>query len=135
MIFEDAFMEIQANFVSLCLELVENNVDKIFIFVYQDKTMQTFNAFFKKDNVVKMTTDFGSDKLIEEFFDIGIEDINALLETCNQYKQKCPNEIKIVYDVKTKNFKATYGYQDYAQSGKIDPDEVLLNWLKEEKSK
>ena len=123
----------QADYVSLCLELVNDDVDKIYIFIYQDVTVQAFNAFFKKDGVIKKTTDFGSDELIDEFLRIGIEDINKLIEICNKYKQKCPNEIKIVYDVQTNEFNAKYGYQDYVKMGEKNLDEVLLDWVKEEK--
>ena len=133
MIFEDEFTNVQADYVSLCLELVNNNVDKIYIFLYQDITVQTFNAFFKKDGAIRIPTDFGSDELIDEFLEIGIEDINKLIEVCDKYKQKCPNEIKIVYNVQTTAFEAKYGYQDYAKTGEKDPNEVFLEWVKKEK--
>ena len=133
--FENAFMDIQASLVSLCLEFVDNNVDKIYIFIYQDCEMQTFNTFFRKDGKVKITTDFSSDELTDKFLDMGIQEIDNLINICDKYNQKCPNEIKMIYDVKNKSFDATYCYQDYAKTGEKDPDDTLINWLKEEKSK
>lgn len=42
--FEDAFTDLQAEFVSLCMEYTNGNVDKIYIYIYQDTSQKMFNA-------------------------------------------------------------------------------------------
>ena len=34
--FEDAFTDLQSEFVSLCMEYTNESVDKIYIYIYQD---------------------------------------------------------------------------------------------------
>ena len=75
-----------------------------------------------------MVDDLGDDTLIDKFFDCGLEDIEKLINTCEKYKHKCPNEIKMTYDVKSGQFDANYRYEvvDY-------PDMELINWMEKEK--
>ena len=47
--FEDAFTDLQSEFVSLCMEYTNESVDKIYIYIYQSDTQIFFNAFFAKD--------------------------------------------------------------------------------------
>ena len=42
--FEDAFTDLQSEFVSLCMEYTNGSVDKIYIYIYQDTTQKMFNA-------------------------------------------------------------------------------------------
>ncbi len=133
--FEDAFTNVQADFVSLCLEFAKNDVDTIYVFIYQNRGMRTFNAFFRKDGAVKTVVDYGSPDLIGRFFQIGAGDIDKLVAVCNQYEHQCPHEIKMTYDVSTKHFDAQYGYDDYASGDDMDPDEVFMAWFREERSK
>ena len=133
--FEDAFSEVQADYVSLSLEFVNNEADVIYLFIYQNAEMRTFNAFFRKDGAIKTVVDFGSSDLIGQFFQLGVQDIEKLLDVSQKYEHPCPNEIKMVYNVKTGSFDAKYGYRDYSVADDIDPDEVFVQWLNEERSK
>ena len=50
--FEDAFTDAQASIVSLALELLENGekeADMVYIYIYQNDSMNFVNAFFAKD--------------------------------------------------------------------------------------
>lgn len=130
--FEDAFMGAQAECVTHCLDFVDK-IDMIYIFIYQGSEMQMFNAFFKLNNTIKTIADLIPPSSLQTFFDIGIQNIENLLNICNQYRHRCPNEIKITYNVQNKSFDAQYSYQDYVVNNNIDPDEVIVNWIKEEK--
>lgn len=45
--FEDAFMELQSEYVSLCLELLGNTVEKVYIYLSIEDKSQLFNVFVK----------------------------------------------------------------------------------------
>ena len=124
--FEDDFIAAQSSLVSSCAELANNEVDIIYIFVYQDEEMLTFNAFFKKNDKIKTLSDFVSKTVINQFFNLGIEDILNLLAVCNKYQQKCPNEIKMIYNMQSNTFDAKYGYQNYSILNQKDPNDVFF---------
>lgn len=131
--FEDAFTSVQAEYISLCLELAQNNVDIVYAYIYQDSDMEMFNAFFRKDGKLHTADDFGSDEMVDRFLDIGVDDITKLVEVCDRYEHKCPNQIKMTYDVKTKHFDAQYVYADSEDD--VDPNEVFFAWLEDEKNR
>lgn len=45
--FEDEFMELQADFVSLCLEISEQKVNKIYIYCSIEKKVRCLMLFLK----------------------------------------------------------------------------------------
>lgn len=47
--FEDAFTDLQSEFVSLCMEYTNGSVDKIYIYIYQDTSQKMFNAILLKE--------------------------------------------------------------------------------------
>jgi hypothetical protein len=61
---------------------------------------------------------------------IGTKDINKLVELCDSYQQKCPNEYKLEFDVATHKFDASYRYDNYTKSG-ISPVSELMSWYGE----
>ena len=66
--FEDAFTEIQSDYISLCLEYVGNDADEVFAYIYQTSGMRMFNAFFRKDGKVFSAGQLGSEEASDEFF-------------------------------------------------------------------
>ena len=54
-VFEDEFMELQTGLISLCLELTEGKVDKVFAYGSNEKKSAAFNAFFEVDGTIKTT--------------------------------------------------------------------------------
>ena len=46
--FEDKFMEAQTALISLCLEVTESKIDKVFAYASIEKRSTMFNAFLKK---------------------------------------------------------------------------------------
>ena len=51
MVFEDAFTDLQSEFVSLCMEYTGGCVDKIYIYIYQDASQKMFNAIFVRGSI------------------------------------------------------------------------------------
>lgn len=73
---------------------------------------------------------FADDEASDEFLSIGTKDISKLVELCDMYQQKCPNEYKLEFDVATHKFDASYRYDDYTKSG-ISPVSELMSWYGE----
>ena len=102
--FEDAFTDLQSEFVSLCMEYTNGSVDKIYIYIYQDTSQKMFNAIFVKGKRVIPAGNFADDEASDEFLSIGIKDIDKLVELCDMYQCKGPNEYKLEFDVATHKF-------------------------------
>ncbi len=114
--FEDAFTDAQARVVSLSLELLEISeitADKVYIYIFQNKVQDFINAFFEKDSKLYTLNDWFSDDQIKDFFSCGIDDVENIIEVCKTYDGKCPNEFKLIYNIKTKAFDSEYQYEDY----------------------
>lgn len=132
--FEDAFTDAQGRTVSLALELLENNAkkaDMIYIYMYQSDTQIFFNAFFAKDKKIYLLNDWFNEDQINDFFDCGEEDIDNIVEVCDNYNGECPFEFKLIYNVNTKSFDAKYSYNDIATENDIDLVDIFKEWQKE----
>ena len=129
--FEDAFTDLQSEFVSLCMEYTNESVDKIYIYIYQSDTQIFFNAFFAKDKKIYLLNDWFDDDQINDFFDCGVEDVDNIVEVCDTYDGKCPYEFKLSYNVKTKSFDAKYNYDDIAMENDVDLVDIYKEWQKE----
>ena len=86
MVFEDAFTDLQSEFVSLCMEYTGGCVDKIYIYIYQDASQKMFNAIFVKGDRVIPAGNFADDEASDEFLSIGTKDISKLVELCDMYQ-------------------------------------------------
>lgn len=134
-IFEDVFMDLQSEYVSLCLELVGNNVDNIYIYISIEKNSKMFNSFVKTSNEIKTLNQLGLDSsLIMQFLRIGTGDIEKIKDICNEYNMPVPTEMKMIYDVKTGKYNADYKYESIcsAKTG-ISAGDIFMQWIKETK--
>ena len=129
--FEDAFTDLQSEFVSLCMEYTNGSVDKIYIYIYQSATQIFFNAFFAKDKKIYLLNDWFDDDQINDFFFFCVEDVDNIVEVCDTYDGKCPYEFKLSYNVKTKSFDAKYNYDDIAMENDVDLVDIYKEWQKE----
>lgn len=132
-IFEDAFMELQADLVSLCLEFIEQKVNKIYIYCSIENNSRMFNVFFEIDGEIKTLNQLGiSYELIIEFLKQGTSDLEKVNETCMAYNMPTPTEMKMYYDVDTGKYNAQYKYEEICseRTGK-SPGEVFLEWIAE----
>lgn len=105
----------------------------IFIFI-KDTSQKMFNAIFVKGKRVIPAGNFADDEASDEFLSIGIKDIDKLVELCDMYQCKGPNEYKLEFDVATHKFDASYRYDNYTKSG-ISPVSEFMSWYEEIKEK
>lgn len=131
--FEDKFMEVQSGLISLCLEVTESKVDKIFAYASIEKKSTMFNAFFEKGGEVLTLHQLNIDNgTAIEFLKIGTADLQKIKRICEQNETPTPTEIKMYYDVKTGKYNADYKYDEVcsAKIG-ISSGEVFMEWYNE----
>ena len=134
--FEDKFMEIQIDMISLAMEYVHNQAEKVYIYAIAD-SLYSFNLFYKiKGNIVHkhLVNDFLPRKshidtslqslLLKE----GVKDVKSMLDVCQEYNREHPTEMWLIYDAKKNSLDSRYSYE-----GRYDKDEELLPSLEFEK--
>jgi hypothetical protein len=135
-IFEDEFMDMQSNIVSLCLELLEGKkVEKIYAYGSIEGKSISFNAFCKINGDVKTLNQIGlNSDIVWQFLDLGIADLQEIKKVCNKYEQPIPNELKMIYNVSTGKYHANYKYEEVCsvKTG-IASSEVFMDWIDEVK--
>lgn len=142
--FGDKFMEVQASMISLALEYVQNQAEKIFIYAIAD-SLYSFNLFYEiKGNIVHkhLVNDYLP---MDSHVDIslqtallkeGIKDVEAMIDICQEHNREHPTEMWLIYDAKKNSLDSRYSYE-----GRYDKDEELLprlefeKWFEEVKNK
>ena len=132
-IFEDEFMDLQAEYVSLCLELFEDRADEIFIYVANEEDVKSFNAFCKVGGEVKTLHEMSFDtSLIFQFLEIGTDDVERFNKLCDKYNMPAPRELKMHYYVRTRKFEAKYKYEPVCSSKmKAHTQDIFEAWVQE----
>ena len=143
--FEDKFMEVQASMISLAMEYVQNQAEVIYIYCVSEEALQSYKVFYKingilieMDNVnevvAKKVDD--SDNMVFAVLGYGAEDIQKLIDVCQEYNREHPTEMWLIYDVQKNSLDSRYSYE-----GRYDKDEELLprkefeKWFDEVKEK
>ena len=128
--FEEKFMEIQADLISLCLEVTENKVDKIFAYASKEDESTMFNAFFQKSGKIMTINQLEIDKKTAmNFLKVGTGDLDKIIKLCQENKTKVPTEIKMYYEVQTGKYKADYKYNEIcSEKTGISAGEVFMKW-------
>lgn len=132
-VFEDEFMDLQSALISLCLEVVEQKVNKIYAYCSNEKKSKMFNAFFEVNGEIKTLNQLGvPNKLAFQFLKLGTEDLEKVDAICIKYSMPIPTEMKLYYDVETGKYDAKYKYEEVcsAKTGK-NAGEVFLEWVSE----
>ena len=135
--FEDEFLEVQTQIISLCIEFAENRADKIYAYGSIEKHSLSFNAFFNIDGKIKTTNQIVTDTdAIWDFLDLGQSDLEKLIKICTHYGKPVPTELKMIYDCKSGKIDAKYKYESIcsAKTG-VDASEIFMEWLDLEKIK
>ena len=130
--FEDAFVDVQASVISLCLQLLSNSgrtAEKIYVYLYQNNDIDYIDAFFEQEGKLYTTNDWFPAEKISDFFDCGVEDIEKLIDICNAYDSKCPHELKLIYNVVTKSFDSEYNYENIIDIGEKSVFELATDWF------
>ena len=131
--FEEKFMELQADLISLCLEITDKKVDKIYAYASIEDKSNMFNAFFETGGEIITVNKLNIDKReIMQFLRIGTYDLEKIKRLCKEYDVKTPTELKMYYDVKKGSYKADYKYDVICSSKTgISAGEVFMEWFNE----
>ncbi len=131
--FEDAFMDLQSEYISLCMEVCGDLADEIDVLIYQDHICCAFNAFFVEKGSIKTAEAYADDPLVERFLETGTEDIDKLLTCCEEFGHPCPNELRLTYDTRVGRFDAKYQYQPVLETEDLSFSDLFTNWISEKK--
>lgn len=131
-IFEDEFMEIQADIVSVCLEATEGNADKIFGYCSMEECVFYFNACFEVNGKIKRVDQLDVDDNTQwMILRTGTDKLMDLRDICEKHKMRRPTEIKMVYDVRTGKFNANYKYEPVCEDDDVFQSDIYLAWVEE----
>lgn len=145
-IFEDKFMDIQSDMVSLCLEYTESKADKIFIYASNENNSLTFNVFFLiKEHIATMNSvnqilsnqGLQIDDSLERrraVLKIGVEDFQKIISVCKEYNQPIPTEIKLNYDVISNSLDAHYKYENVFSDTDKSSFDIFNDWIQQMKN-
>ena len=135
--FEDKFMEVQVSMISLAMEYVQNQAEKVYIYCISEEALLSFDVFYKINGIVtkmhavneiinkKVDTSKNMMVAVQRF---GLEDIQRLLDVCQEYNREHPTEMWLIYDAKKNSLDSRYSYE-----GRYDKDEELIPRLEFEK--
>ena len=142
--FEDKIMEVQASMISLAMEYVHNQAEKVYIYAIAD-SLYSFNLFYEiKGNIVHkhLVNDYlPKDSHVDTSLQTGllkegIKDVKSMIAICQEYNREHPTEMWLIYDAQKNSLDSRYSYE-----GRYDKDEELLprlefeKWFEEVKSK
>ena len=135
--FEDKFMEVQASMISLAMEYVQNQAEKVYIYCISEEALLSFDVFYKINGTV--TKMYAVNEILNKKVDtsknmmvavqrFGLEDIQKMLDVCQEYEREHPTEMWLIYDAKKNSLDSRYSYE-----GRYDKNEELLPRLEFEK--
>ena len=89
--FENKFMEVQASMISLAMEYVQNQAEKLYIYCISEEALFSFDVFYKINGTV--TKMYAVNEIINKKVDtsknmmvavqrFGLEDIQKMLDVC-----------------------------------------------------
>ena len=137
MTFEDKFMEVQVGMISLAMEYVQNQAEKVYIYCISEEALLSFDVFYKINGI--LTKMYAVNEIINRKVDtsknmmvtvqrFGLEDIQKMLDVCQEYNREHPTEMWLIYDAQKNTLNSRYSYE-----GRYDKDEELLPRLEFEK--
>ncbi|GHV59143.1 hypothetical protein AGMMS49579_26770 [Spirochaetia bacterium] len=136
---EDYFSELQADMIAVCMAYVKGNADKIYIYCsYEGMILVDFfycinNKLVKKHKLNDISPYAEYDLSIEHQKTTSnklLEDIKNMAIACQTHKCNMPTEIKIIYDVITKDIHLEYKYE-IQYTAKMAAYEISEKWFKE----
>lgn len=129
--FEKSFMKLQSQYAALCLEVLDNSVEKIYIYLSIEEKSKIFNVFVRKTDGIYTLNKLGIEReLYMRLLKQGTQDIEKVEKLCKKYKAPTPTEIKMVYDVTTGKYQADYRYEPACTVRSAG--EIFMDWIAEE---
>ncbi|WP_347942363.1 immunity protein YezG family protein [Peribacillus simplex] len=145
--FEDRFSELQADMISICMEYVEDRAEKVYVYASSEEGIISSSFFYlinnkyvksHKLNDALENGDERYDVSTERGFmvlDIINDNVEKIEELCKEYERYMPTEMKLIYDVKSGNFKAEYKYDLVYTNDDIKmADHIADEWFEEVKN-
>lgn len=135
-VFEDEFMDLQSSLISLCMEVTERKINKIYAYCSNEKKSKMFNAFFDVNGEIKTLNQLGiPNNLAFQFLKLGVEDLEKLDKICLKHNMPIPTEMKLYYDVSSGKCNAEYKYEEVCSAKKRkNAGEIFSEWISEIKS-
>ncbi|NSR45250.1 hypothetical protein HRF80_05835 [Enterococcus faecalis] len=146
-IFEDEFMDWQADMVDIAKEYIDDRAEKIYLYGSIEGGTYAFNLFYQINNkIVFMSKVNDALKNFEEKYDvssdrrrkvleIGVQDLKEIAEVCKKYDKPISTQFKLYYDVQKNNLKAKYQYDlQYSNTEDLYTDDIFMAWYEEVKS-
>lgn len=125
--FEDELMDTQSELIALTLNMVGKAADKIFAYCSIEAKSQMFNVFFELDGKIKTLNEMGIvPSRAMELLRTGTHGLDKIKEVCAKYNYPTPTEIKMIYDVKTKNLMLVINIKRFVQQKLILVQEKFL---------
>lgn len=142
--FEEKFNEIQVDMISICMEYVEDRADIVYVYASCEEGIVSGRSFYLVNNILvkcHKVNDALEDK--DQQYDVSrerqftvlrilCEDIEQIKALCIEYERDMPTEMKLIYDVKSGNFKAEYKYElVYTNDDVKTPGRIADDWFEE----
>lgn len=147
--FENKLKGIYSDMIDICLEYVDDKADKVYIYGSCEAGSLSSDFFYcidgevrKKNNLNKpiLCSNRGfiydtSEDRQSQVLNILIEDIQKLKRLHDKFKKDMPTEIKLVYNVKTKELTTKFKYEEiYLSSDTLLPLHISNEWFNQVKN-
>lgn len=144
-VFEDVFMDIQGNMISLGLDYVRSQAEKVFIYASNEEGAMSFNVFYQikgevvtpdeVNRIVNKKIDDSDDKVFSLLKE-GVREIREIESVCETYDRPIPTEMRLTYDVKANSLKSDYQYEPvYSNTDDKHSSDIFMEWIEAEKNK
>jgi hypothetical protein len=144
--FEDKFSELQADMISICMEYVEGKAEKVYVYASREEGVTASDFFYLINGKYVEPHKLNDAINSEEEYDVSAdrnfmvldilnEDIGKINALCKEYHRDMPTEMKLIYDVKSGNFKAEYKYDLVYTHDEVKTASHIFNeWFVEAKT-
>ena len=141
--FEDLFSAYQSEMIRQSIALSENRAEKVYIYSDLEEGALMATPAFRIDGKFYTNNDWNrairegresSSLTKEEKRDISLTILcysYAVRELCVQYKRAVPTVIKLIYDAKTRQVRAQYGYERLKSLSEYDDNIRCRMWFDE----
>ena len=146
-VFEDEFMDIQTEIISLANEYILGQADKIYVYgiiesllsvdIFYEIHGQVIGRYYVNNALSEEDQWIDVDGRQSALLQLSMDEIKNLRACCESYDRECPSEFWLVYDVKTKSFDGKYSYEwryRKADETQISPNSELKKWMEEIKA-
>lgn len=139
-VFEDYFSELQADMVSICLEYIKSQGDKIYIYCSNENNVYYVGYFYEINGKLKerhkiheaLPNCNTSEDLQRQVMKILIDNLKKIEDVCKKFDRPIPTEMKLVYDIQQNNLKAKYQYVSiFTKDDEKSADDIEEEWFQE----